>query len=432
MSPPPTDEPDFFTSRALIDDPYPYFDRLRSGCPVQQEPHHGVVMVTGLEEAVAVFSDTTSFSSCNSLTGPFPPFPVPLVGDDVSALIDAHRGELPMADELTTMDPPRHAAHRALIARYMTPKYINATEPFMRRLADRLLDDIVDRGRCEVITDFSGPFALLNICALLGVPEADHEMFRAEMLDPRRPILSGNTGEAMTADPFAFLHERFRIYVEECRARPRDDVMSRLATSPFPDGSVPEVMDAVRLASMLFIAGIGTTAGFIATACQVLGDHPEVQAQLRDDPTLIPAFVEETLRHDGEVKGMFRLARTTTNVGGVDVAAGSTVMVVVGAANRDPRRFDAPGEFRMDRDNSRHHVAFGYGAHVCVGAPLARASARIAVETLLARLATIDVSAAEHGPPGARTYRYVPTYISRSLKSLHLEFTASDRGAPGS
>jgi cytochrome P450 len=331
-----------------------------------------------------------------------------------------------MSDELTTMDPPRHAAHRALIARYMTPKYINATEPLMYQLAGRLLDGIVDRGRCEIITDFSGPFALLNICALLGVPEADHQMFVDEMLDPNRPLLSGSTREAMTADPFAFLHERFRTYIEACRAEPRDDVMSRLATSPFPDGSVPEVMDAVRLASMLFIAGIGTTAGFIATACQVLGDHPDVQDQLRQDPTRIPAFVEETLRYDGEVKGTFRLARTFTTVGGAAIDAGSTVMVVVGAANRDPRRFEDPNEFRVDRSNARHHVAFGHGAHVCVGAPLARASARIGIETLLSRLATISISESEHGPAGARNYRYVPTYISRSLRSLHLEFTVSD------
>jgi cytochrome P450 len=193
-------------------------------------------MVTGHEEATAVLVDTTAYSSCVSLTGPFPGIPVPLEGDDVSEIIDAYRNTLPMDGELTTMDPPGHAAHRALVARYLTPKYVAATEPFMRDLADRLIDGIIDRGRCELISDFSGPFSLLNICALLGVPAADHQMFADEMLDPRRPILSGNPNEVMPADPFAFLHERFTTYIEACRAQPGDDVMSRLANTPFPTG----------------------------------------------------------------------------------------------------------------------------------------------------------------------------------------------------
>ena len=415
-------EPDFFTSRSLIDDPYPYFDHLRQECPVRREPHHGVVMVTGFEAAMAALSNVEDFSSCNALTGPFPGFPVPLDGDDVSEVIDAHRDQLPMSDELTTMDPPRHTAHRALIARYLTPKYINATEPFMRQLADRLIDGFASRGTCELIADFSGPYSLLNICALLGVPEADHPMFVEEMLNPRRPILSGSPNSTMPDDPFAFLHERFQTYIEARRDEPGDDVMTRLANTPFPDGSAPEVMDAVRLASMLFIAGIGTTAGLIATALLVLAERPDLQQTLRDEPSLIPSFVEETLRYDGEVKGTFRLARRSNNIAGVDIAAGSTVMVLVGAADRDPSRFTDPDEFQVDRPNVRQHLAFGHGAHVCVGAPLARAASRVAIETLLSRLTAIAIAEDEHGPADARTFRYAPTYISRSLRSLHLEF----------
>jgi cytochrome P450 family 150 subfamily A5 len=421
------DEPDFFTSRSLIDDPYPYFDQLRDECPVRRETHHDVVMVTGYEEASAVLSNLDSFSSCNALTGPFPGFPVPLDGDHVAETIDAHRDQLPMSDELTTMDPPRHTAHRALIARYLTPKYINATEPFMRSLADRLVNGFIDQGQCELITEFSGPYSLLNICALLGVPETDHQMFVDEMLDPHRPILSGSTNSTMSDDPFAFLHERFQTYLEPRRGEPGDDVMTRLANTPFPDGTTPTAADTVRLASMLFIAGIGTTAGLIATALLVLAERPDLQDELRADATLIPTFIEETLRYDGEVKGTFRLARKTTTVADVDITAGSTVMLLVGAANRDPNQFDHPNEFRMDRPNPRQHLAFGHGAHVCVGAPLARAASRIAVETLLSRLDAISISDAAHGPAEARTFKYVPTYISRSLRSLHLEFAPTHR-----
>jgi cytochrome P450 len=163
---------DFFTDGSLVDDPYPYFDYLRTQSPVFREPHHGVVMVTGYEEAVAVYRDTTHFSSCNSVTGPFPGFPVPLEGDDVSELIEKHRDELPFSDQLPTFDPPKHGAHRALLMKLITPRRLRENEEFMWRLADRQLDELIDRGQCEFIGEFAGPFAMLVIADLLGVPEA--------------------------------------------------------------------------------------------------------------------------------------------------------------------------------------------------------------------------------------------------------------------
>jgi len=422
------DEVNYFTDRSLMDDPYPYFDHLRAACPVRREPHHGVFMVTGHEEVAAILADPATFSSCNALSGPFPGFPVPLEGDDVSELIEAHRGQLPMHGELTTMDPPTHTAHRALVARLFTPRSLSATEPFMRRLAHRLIDGFAGRGSCELISDFSGPYALLSICALLGVPESDHQAFVEEMLNPDRGILGGNTRAAMPADPFGFLHGRFKAYIEERLAEPRDDVMTTLATTPFPDGSTPDIMAAVRLASVLFIAGIDTTAGLIATAFQVLGHHGDLQALLRDDPARIPGFIEETLRLDGSVKGTFRLSRTSKEVGGVEIPAGSTTMLLVSAANRDPRKFENPAEFRIDRPSVRQHLAFGRGIHVCVGAALARAETRVAIEALLARLGPITIPQPAPGPAGPRRSRYVPTYITRNLRRIDLEFDPNETG----
>ena len=132
---------DFFRGNEVVDDPYPYFDHLRGRCPVTREPHHDVMMVTGYDEAVQVYNDTAVFSSCNAVTGPFPGFPVPLVGDDVSDLIEAHRDELPMADQLPNMDPPMHTAHRGLLMRLITPKRLKENEEFMWRLADRQIDE---------------------------------------------------------------------------------------------------------------------------------------------------------------------------------------------------------------------------------------------------------------------------------------------------
>ena len=178
---PDFDDLDFFGSNAFVADPYPYFEHLRARCPVQREPHHDVVMVTGYDEAVAVLHDTETFSSCNSVTGPFPGFPVPLVGDDVGALIETHRDELPMSDQLPTFDPPKHTDHRALLMRLITPKRLNENEQFMWRLADRQLDEIVDAGHCEFISEFASPFAMLVVADLLGVPESDHDEFRANL-----------------------------------------------------------------------------------------------------------------------------------------------------------------------------------------------------------------------------------------------------------
>jgi cytochrome P450 family 150 subfamily A5 len=416
---------DFFRDQSLVHDPYPFFDQLRNECPVRREPHHGVVMVTGYEEAVAVYNDAATFSSCNSVTGPFPGFPVPLEGDDVSVLIEQHRHELPFNDQLTTFDPPKHTEHRALLMRLITPKRLKENEEFMWRLADRQIDEFVAQGECEFLGDYAGPFALLVVAELLGVPEADHDTFREELQGrSRRDQGLGSTGdETLAHSPLEFLYDRFSGYVEDRRREPRDDVLTGLATATFPDGSLPEVIDVVRIASNLFAAGQETTVRLLATALKLIGEQPDLQHLLRDERDRIPNFVEETLRAESPVKGDFRLSRVPTTVGGVDVPAGTTVMVLNGAANRDSRRFEQPGEFRVDRANARQHLAFGHGPHTCPGAPLARAEARVSIERLLDRMSNIRISEEKHGPAGARRYQYTPTYILRGLQRLYLEFT---------
>jgi cytochrome P450 len=417
------DELDFFVGDAFVADPYPYFEHLRESCPVQREPHHGVVMVTGYEEAIAVLHDVATFSSCNSVTGPFPGFPVPLVGDDVGPLIEQYRDQLPMSDQLPTLDPPVHTAHRALLMRLITPKRLGENEQFMWRLADRQLDEIVGNGRCEFVSEFASPFAALVVADLLGVPEADHHAFRANLAAKGPKSNVGSTTEAMRHNPLEFLYERFTRYVEDRRGAPTDDVLTGLATARFPDGSLPDVIDVVRIAANLFAAGQETTVRLLASALLVLAERPDLQQLLRRDRTRIPNFVEEALRFESPVKGDFRLARVPTTVGGVDILAGTTVMVVVGAANRDPRRFERADAFEPDRPNARQHLAFGHGIHTCPGAPLARAEARVSLERILDRMADITIAEAEHGPPGARRYQYAPTYILRGLNRLHLEFT---------
>jgi cytochrome P450 len=421
--------PDFFTDRELLVDPYPYLHALRDECPVAREPHHDVMMVTGYDEALQVYNDTESFSSCISVTGPFPGFPVPLEGRsraEINALIAEHRDELPFFDQLPTFDPPKHTAHRALLMRLITPKRLKENEEFIVRLTDHTLDSFLDRGHCEYNGEFAGPLAMLVVADLLGVPEDDHEEFRQALLtgrhgEKRTGTIGSTKGDSLTLNPLEFLYERFTRYIEERRAAPTDDVLTGLASATFPDGSTPPVLDAVRVAANLFAAGQETTVRMLSSGVRLLAEDPELQQRLRDDPELIPDFVEETLRTESPVKGDFRLSRCPVSIGGVEIPEGTTVMVLNAAANRDPRHFDDPDTFDVERANARTHLAFGRGIHTCPGAPLARAEGRIGFRRLLERTRDLRISEPHHGPAGARRFRYVPTFILRGLVELHVE-----------
>jgi cytochrome P450 len=156
---------------------------------------------------------------------------------------------------------------------------------------------------------------------------------------------------------------------------------------------------------------------------RLIGERAELQQLLRDERDRIPSFVEESLRLETPLHAQFRLARVPTTVGGVDLPAGTTLMVLNGAANHDPRQFAHPDELRLDRPNGRQHLGFGFGIHTCAGAPLARAEARVSLERIFDRTADIRISEAAHGPAGARRYEYSPIFMLRGLERLHLEFT---------
>lgn len=416
------EDTDFFMDLSLVDDPYPYFDYLRAQGPVVPLPAHNVVAVTGFEEALAVHLDTASLSAVNSVTGPLPPIPFTPEGDDISAQIEAHRPQMPFAEEVLTLDPPRHTPLRSLMMKLFTPSRLKEMELALTRLSDQLIDEFAARGSCELVRDYARPFAMLAIAELLGVPEEDRVAFRSNLAGAPSQVGAGE--DAVVVNPMDFRREKFLHYVEDRRADPRDDILSALANATFPDGSIPDPMDVVRVATLLFGAGQDTTATLLGGALRILADAPELQAQLRADNSLIPGFIEEVLRFDGPVKSTFRLARKPTSLGGVDISPGTTVMITTGAVNRDPRKFDDPAEFRLGRSGAKDHLAFGRGTHTCPGAPLARTEVRISLERMLARLGEIQLDPERHGPEGARHFTYLPTYVFRSLAELHLRFTA--------
>jgi len=420
----------FYMDEDLHQDPYDYYDYLHSRGSVVPLDEFGVVAVAGYEEALAVYRDNDTFSACNTTSGPFAPFPVPLEGDDLTDLIEQHRHHLPGYKDMVTMDPPAHTRERALLKGLITPKRLKENEAFMWRLADEVLNEFIGTGRCEFIGQYSQPFAMLVIADLLGVPEEDHLQFRlsqglgggGEQMGVGR--IGGVASDYQNAP--SRLEDWFTMYIEDRRREPRQDVMTELALAKYPDGSMPTVDAVVQTASFLFAAGQETSARLLGAAIKLMCEYPELQDELRQDRERIPDFIEETLRLESPVKADHRLAKRAACIGDIEVAPGTPVMLLNGAANRDPRTFECPYELRIDRPNGRHHLAFGHGAHTCPGAPLARAEGRVSIEHLLKRVKDIRIDGEQHASGSSASFEYEPTWILRGLKALHITFTPID------
>lgn len=420
-------EVDYFTDADVAQNPYAYWEHLRSLGPVAREPHYGVIAVTGYQEVHEAFKNVDAFSAVNAIGGPFPPLPFTPRGDDISELIEAHRHEFPIFEHMVVMDPPHHEKARSLLGRLLTPRRLQENEQYIWRLADQQFDEFIDNGRCEFLAEFAKPYATLAIADLLGVPDEDRPKLRRNLGSGSAPDYHVGSLDStpVGSNPLRYLDGLFSGYIADRRENPRDDVLTGLATATYPDGSTPPLLEVVRPATFLFGAGQETVVKLLSSALQVLGDRPDLQERLRADRSLIPAFIEEALRYESPTKVDFRLARKTTELGGVPIKAGTVVMLCLGAANRDPRKFDEPDEFHLDRKNVREHIAFGRGIHTCAGAPLARVEGRVTVNRLLDRMADFRISESHHGPRVRRTYDYEPTFLLRGLSELHTEFTPS-------
>ncbi len=407
-------ERDFFTDSEVLQDPLPYYRALHERGPVVREPHKGVFMLSRIDDILEVYTDHERFSAIVGPLGPLLDLPKPAEGESWTEVIERHRHEIPMGNEVTSLDPPKHTRHRALIGRFFTPRRLKENEDFMWTLADELINEFAARGEVEFSDAYAKPFTLLVIADLLGVPRRDHETFRS-WLGGQGGTVGDPKGRHAADQVFANLYPYFTLYIEERRASPGDDVMSQLASARFRDGELPEVMDLVRLATILFAAGQETTTRLLSAGMRFLCEQPAVAEDLRSDPGAIPNFVEECLRLESPIKGSFRLALLDTSLAGVPIPAGSIVMAMIGAANRDPRVFEDPNRFDARRPNAGRNIAFGHGEHFCPGASLARAEARISFARILARLDDFRLV-----DPGALSY--LETFIIRGLNDLPLRF----------
>jgi cytochrome P450 len=427
---------DYYTDTALVEDPHSYFDFLREQGRVTRLPHRNVMAVTGYEETVAIMLDTEHFSSINAVTGPIPGVPFESEGDDISARVEAERARFPFADQVVTEVGKRHLDLRSIIATLFTPTRLKQLEPKLRSSADALIDEFASSGKVDLPAQYGGPYATLVIADLLGIPDEGRDRFR-DWLQNAVPAEVGAGPEDMKDHPFARIGKEIFGYLGKRRLanhpllRPiagifgltgEGEILTELALARFPDGAKPSLVDITGLGAFLFGAGQDTTNRLLANAFRVIATRPDVQQELRDNPKRINDFIEEILRFDGSVKSGGRLCVKTAVVGGVEIKAGTTILLSHMAANRDPARFEDPGMFDMNRPKIKEHLAFGRGAHTCIGAPLARREVAVSIERLLARMGNIRLSEAHHGPEGARKFDYENTYILRALKELHLEF----------
>lgn len=421
----PLEDRDYFTDHSVLRDPYEYFEAVRAQGPVHQLKDRDIVVVTGFEECLEVLRNTQDFSSVVSTGGPTLPLPFEPQGEDISAQIEAHRTQFPASDLLVAYDDGQHAASRSILNRLFVPSRLKANEEFMRAFADQLVREAVAKGHCELINEIATPFVTLVIADLLGVPADDREKFR-EVIDAGPPPGNMDSEEApASSSALEFMGGFFARYVAERRAAPREDVLTELATATYPDGSTPDLMEIVRLATFVFGAGQDTSAKLLGNCMRFIVEAPGLQDRLRADRSLIPDFIEEVLRLEGSTKATFRLARKDTRIGDMEIPAGKKVVVALAAANRDPRRWGGPRDFEFGRARIKEHLAFGRGAHVCVGAPLARVEVRVLLDRFLEHTSEISLSEARHGLAGNSSLEYEPSFIIRGLAQMHLELKAA-------
>ena len=363
---------------AVLSDPYPLFHRLRTEDPVHWEADLEFWALTRYADALYALREDSLLSS---------------------AIHDSPRPGgvgLSSARWFVFLDPPRHTRLRALVHSAFTPQVVEGLRARIQAIVDELLDRAAEAGRLDLIADLGFPLPAIVIAELLGVPAEDRAQFRAWSADLAaagglvRMAADGAERLSRARAGGAALNAYFRDIIRERRRAPRDDLVSRLTGVQSAEGTLSEE-ELVDTCALLLFAGHETTTNLIGNGMLALLRHPDELSRLRAAPSLIGPAVEELLRYDSPVQMRVRVARETVEIGGRRIAKGQRVLILVGAANRDPARFPDPDRLDIARPDNRH-LAFGHGIHFCTGAPLARLEGAIAIRRLLRRFPRLELT----------------------------------------
>lgn len=388
---------DFFFSDETRRNPFPWYDQVRAAAPVFHEPTSDRWLLFDYDSVKRALTDHESFSS--AVTAP----------------------TSPPGRWLLFSDPPRHDKLRALIMRAFTPRAVARLEPRIAELARNLLDACVERDEVELLSDFSVPLPLMVIAEMLGAPVTDWPRFRqwSDVILTLIFTLSGGEASERAILGFRAMHAEMREYLDVLanarRGAPRDDLLSGLVHAEV-DGERLSDDDLLGIFQLLLLAGHETSTNLINNAVLSFTEHAEELHRLRSHPELVASAIEEVLRFRSPVQAMFRLTTRDVELQQAVIPAGRLVIAMIGSANRDPAHFPEPHRFDIGRQPNPH-IAFGHGIHFCLGAPLARMEARIALGELLARVDTIELASSEPWEPRAAFHVHGPARLPVRLSS---------------
>ncbi len=396
-----------FPSAKTMGCPFGYYRELREGAPVFQVAG-GEFVVSRHEDLMAVARAPEVFSNRHSV-------------------FDGGRQRTPTLAELddpdrvwglTASDDPEHAAKRKIAFEMFKPGALRGHDPMIRTHVDALIDGFAERGECEFVSEFTAPLPAMVILSMFGLPleHVDRALSWSRYQGFGTRWASEDVRQG-AAEAIIDLHDFLSEHVRARHAEPGDDELSRLVARHVAYRGRLVEADLIADATGLFIGGMLTTTHLLSTMMMLLVEHPDQQDKLRADPSLLRRAIEEALRQDSPVQISPRFVLRDTELGGLQIPAGSMVLLLWGSGNRDERMFAEPEAFDVERANVKDHLAFGHGVHFCMGAPLARLEAAIAFERLLVRLP--DLRAA----PGRNDYANDPTVIFRGPERVFLQFT---------
>ena len=381
---------DPFDAQQLID-PYPGYRWLRDEAPVHYLEEDHLWLVSRYDHCLELLRDPTTFSSKRG------------VGRLMSGALGRRHSNtmepLQFLSELRVLiaiDPPDHVRLRRLVNRPFTPREVGAHESWIRPACEESFGGLLDAnaaGGADWVKDFTWPFPVTVIGRLLGIPASLSADFKRWSDDLVGMVGGFNTDIEPKMASFMEMFSFFDEAIARRRSEPTDDLIGMLIHNAEADDEPLAADELVLFCVLLLAAGNETTTNLLSNAMRILTSMPNLLAELQGDPGLIPAFVEEVLRYDGPVQALPRGTTKPTTIAGVTIPADASVLVYFGSANRDERHFPEPDRFRVER-NPADHIGFGSGIHLCLGAPLARLEARIALETLCHQVTEVELAGA--------------------------------------